>query len=76
MCFNRRGDISLLPMYGGVEKTEKQKQADEISLRTKDANSCDSRAASESATKAGWGFLRRGDWKTAMGRLLPLHNKI
>ena len=62
------GDISLLPMYGGVEKTEKQKQADEIYLKTMDANFNDRRAASESAAKAGWGFLRRGDWKTAMRR--------
>ena len=61
-------DISLLPMYGDVQKTEKQKQADEIYLKTMDANFSSRRAASQSAAKAGWGFLRKRDLNTAMRR--------
>ena len=64
----KRGDISLLPMYGGIQKTEKQKQADEIYLKTMDANFSSRRAASQSAAKAGWGFLRKRDLNTAMRR--------
>jgi tetratricopeptide (TPR) repeat protein len=62
------GDISLLPMYGGVEKTEKQKQADAVYLKQMDAHFDDRRAASESVARAGWNYWYKGEWQTAMRR--------
>ena len=62
------GDISLLPMYGGVEKTEKQKQADSDYLKYVDAHFDDRREGSKTAARAGWNYWYKGDWQTAMRR--------
>lgn len=61
-------DISLLPMYGDVEKTEKQKNADATYLEYMDAHFDDRRASSETAARAGWNYWYKGDWQTAMRR--------
>ena len=61
-------DISLLPMYGGAEKTEKQKQADAEYLQRMDENFKDRRKASDSAARVAWSYWRKGDWQTAMRR--------
>lgn len=61
-------DISLLPMYGGTEKTERLKQADAAYIEQMEAKFKNRRTASNSAAKEGWYYWRSRNWQTAMRR--------
>jgi Tfp pilus assembly protein PilF len=61
-------DIRLLPKYGNVEKTEKQKEADKILIETMLKHDSSLRKASNRFINLGFQFLYKNDIKTAMYR--------
>lgn len=61
-------DIRLLPKYGNVEKTEKQKEADKIFIETMLKHDSSRRKASNRFINLGFQFLYKNDIKTAMYR--------
>jgi len=72
-------DISLIPMYGGIDKTPQQKEADEQFIQTIVSHDGSREEGAKNVAKLGWTFLKQGDPKTAMKRfnqvwLLDLSN--
>ncbi len=61
-------DIRLLPKYGNVEKTKKQKEADKILTETMLKQDSSNRKASDRFINLGFKFLFQDDIKTAMYR--------
>ena len=62
-------DINELPMYGGVEKTAAQKEADEKFIKNVENSGTSKEDASKEAIARGWEYYRQGDDRTAMKRL-------
>lgn len=61
-------DIRLLPKYGNVEKTEEQKNADNIFIETMLKQNSTYRKASDRFINLGFQYLFQNDIKTAMYR--------
>lgn len=61
-------DIRLLPKYGNVEKTKKQKEADKILIETMIKHDSSLGKASNRFINLGFQFLYKNDIKTAMYR--------
>ena len=60
--------ISGLPMYGGKEKTRKQKLADKEFVDEVIQSTGSREKATLHILNGGWGFLSKGDYSTAMKR--------
>ncbi|MGX5691427.1 tetratricopeptide repeat protein [Arcticibacter tournemirensis] len=63
-----KSNIRLLPQYGGAEKTQEQKSADQELIDAYTAQEGSRRKGSELLVKLGFDYLYRGDLKTAMYR--------
>ena len=61
-------NINLLPKYGQVEKTKKQKKTDEIFIKTIMKLDSIPRQGSDRFIRLGFNFLYQNDLKTAMQR--------
>ena len=60
--------INELPMYGGLEKTASQKQADEIYITTMTRGGRSREDAANVAAKVAWNIFYQGDKSTAIKR--------
>jgi len=61
-------DIRLLPKYGHVEKTEKQKESDKVFIETILKQDSTHRKGADRFIRLGFNYLYRDDVKTAMYR--------
>jgi Tfp pilus assembly protein PilF len=61
-------DIRLMPMYGGVEKTKKQIEADNHFIKTITDKGLNRQEGSQQVVTVGWKYYNKGDWGTAMKR--------
>jgi tetratricopeptide (TPR) repeat protein len=61
-------DINLIPMYGGIEKSPQQKEADEEFIQTIVSQDASRKEGAKNVAKLGWKFLKQGDHKNAMRR--------
>ena len=67
--YARADDISLLPKYGLVEKTDAQKETDKKFIRSMDDFfKGDRKVASQKVAEKGWEYLRQGQTVDAMRR--------
>jgi tetratricopeptide (TPR) repeat protein len=57
-----------LPMYGGFEKNQKQKEADELFIRDIVSKAGSREKGSEEVAKTGWTYFYKDDLSTAMKR--------
>ena len=57
-----------LPMYGGFEKNQKQKEADELFIRDIVSKAGNRAKGSEEVAKTGWTYFYKDDLSTAMKR--------
>ena len=64
----RDGDINLLPMYGGVEKSRSLRKADAEFLAFCDKNFPSRKEAAAHHAAKGWEFFYANDFKTAIKR--------
>lgn len=64
----RNGDINLLPMYGGVEKSRALRKADAEFLAFCDQNFPSRKEAAAHHAKRGWNYFYANDYNTAIKR--------
>ncbi|WP_316785361.1 tetratricopeptide repeat protein [Pedobacter frigiditerrae] len=63
-----KNNMALIPKYGNLPKTEQQKDADAILVKTFLEQHETHRKSSETLVKMGFNYLHRGDLETAMYR--------